>query len=175
MLWLCNSTIPRKPAFRICFLACVGICFLTSVRKSSFMYLYTKTRWSGIVSCGNRRNGLLRSRGRKSSLKLENMAGGMSFKTNLSCPDLEHVSTSSYTIWRCRYARTLPTKHDRDVVSLESSAWRDSDVQKHRSIQGLGLPYSHFLWSKNTEWTKFVRDWDFDKRHKLRSRGTCTG
>lgn len=51
-------------------------------------YLYTKMHLSGMVSEGKRRFLCSRSLGRMSSLKLEYISFGISFKMNLSCPHL---------------------------------------------------------------------------------------
>jgi hypothetical protein len=84
----CNSAMPCRLVLRIFFRACIGICLLAKLRKSSVRYLYTRIFRSGMVSSGTRMRGVWGSLRWMSSLKAVCMLGGMSLSMNLSPPDL---------------------------------------------------------------------------------------
>lgn len=89
--FLCKSTIAWRVERRILRRACMETSFRGRSRKVSERYLYTRTRWSGIVSSGTRSNVLLGSLincGKIRSLKLLKILIGIAFNTKISCPDL---------------------------------------------------------------------------------------
>lgn len=124
IFWLCNSTSPLRPSFRIFFAFYIEICHLTRLRRSSFRYLNTKIRLLGITSTGSRIKGLSRRLGRIFSLKWSNMSSGMSFKTNRSCPLLKKVGSHpvQVTLWQ---VITLLAKHGQSVLSPGGVVYTD--------------------------------------------------
>jgi hypothetical protein len=82
-----------------------------------------------------------------SSLKLEKMALGISFKMNFSFPDLNSVSAPTEAVHRypgrdgvIQVARTLPARRDPDAASPELVAEKDSDVQKRQLLRCMRMP-----------------------------------